>query len=376
MIYLDNAATGGFKPASVIDTAISVIKYLNANVSRSAHALSQTAGNYVYSARKKTAEFFGVSTPSRVIFTKNCTESLNIAIHGGIKGGTVITSTLEHNSVLRPLYNLEKKGIINLKIVKPSNEKFLTATDVENNFDKTVSSVVINSASNVTGEVSKIYEIGEFLKNKNVFYIVDGAQAGGHIKINLKDANIDALALACHKGLYSIGGLGALLLSNRAQIEPLCQGGTGTESFNPYQPDVYPERLESGTLNLPAICTLEEGLKYIEGNVSYVSKRLEEMTAYLCKKLEEIQNVSVYSRKNPVGIVSFSISGISSGEVSEILSSKYDIAVRGGYHCAPLIHKMLKTEDDGLIRASLSLHNTKREANALIFAVKEIANCF
>ncbi len=376
MIYLDNAATGGFKPAKVIETAISVIKYLNANTSRSAHALSQTASSYVYSARKKTAEFFGVCNPSRVIFTKNCTEALNIAIHGTIKKGTVLTSTLEHNSVLRPLFTLEKKGVISLKIITPDNRKFLTANDVEKHYFDGVSAVVINSASNVTGEISKIYEIGEFLQNKNAVYIVDGAQAGGHVKLNVKSAHVDALALACHKGLYSIQGLGALLLSDKINVEPLCQGGTGTESFNPYQPDVYPEKLESGTLNLPAICSLEEGLRYIDGNISYVSVRLEEMTEYLCEKLSEIPKVKVYSRKNPVGIVSFSIEGISSGEVSEILSEKYDIAVRGGYHCAPLVHKMLGTQDDGLIRASLSLHNTKREANALISAVKNISNCF
>lgn len=376
MIYFDNAATGGFKPNSVIETAISVIKYLNANPNRSAHKLSQTASSYVFSARKKTAEFFGVSTPSRVIFTKNCTEALNLAIHGGIKGGKVLTSTLEHNSVLRPLFTMQKNKIIDLTVITPQNKAFLTANDIEKNFTSDVSAVVINSASNVTGEVSKIYEIGEFLKNKNAVYIVDGAQAGGHIKLSLKDGYIDALALACHKGLYSIQGLGALLLSENFNVDPLFQGGTGTESFNPYQPDVYPEKLESGTLNLPAICSLEEGLRYIEGNLSYVSERLEVMTEYLVKKLSAIKNVTVYSSKNPVGIVSFAIKGGSSSEISEILSQKYNIAVRGGYHCAPLIHKMLNTENEGLVRASLSLHNSKREANALISAVKEIASCF
>lgn len=376
MIYLDNAATGGFKPSSVIDTAVSVIKYLNANTGRSSHRLSQTASSYVFSCRKKVAEFFGANNPSRVIFTKNCTEALNIAIHGGIKGGLVLTTALEHNSVLRPLFTLEKKGIISLKIITPENKKYITLEDIKKHYTSETQAVVINASSNVTGESAEIQSIGGFLKNKKALYIVDGAQAGGHIPIDVDNFNIDMLALAGHKGLYSIQGLGVLIIGEKTKVSPIMQGGTGTESFNPYQPDVYPESLESGTLNLPAICSLEEGIRYIEGSLSYVGNWLEEMTSYLVEKLSIIERVKVFSRKNRVGIVSFLIDGIPSGEVAEILSDRYDIAVRSGFHCAPLVHKMLNTDDGGLIRASLSPHNTKREANALIFAVKEIANSF
>lgn len=376
MIYLDNAATGGFKPSSVIETATSVIKYLNANTGRSSHRLSLMASEYVYSCRKTTARIFEVPSPSRVIFTKNCTEALNLAIHGGIKGGRVLTTTLEHNSTLRPLYTMQKQGLITLEIIEPKNKRFITQKDIQDNFDNDVTAVCVNAVSNVTGEISSIYEIGEFLRDKNAYFIVDGAQAGGHIPLSLKKANIDMLALACHKGLYSISGLGLLLLSERANINPLCQGGTGTETFNPYQPDVYPERLESGTLNLPAICSLEEGLSYIEKNIPYIQTQMEKNTEYLIEKLQNIDKVKVFCSKNPAGIVSFKMDGIASGELSEILSEKYDIAVRGGFHCAPLIHKMLKTDDEGLVRASLCLHNTKREMNALINAIKEISNSF
>ena len=376
MIYFDNAATGGFKPSTVIDTAVSVIKYLNTNTGRSSHRLSQTAASYVFSCRKKVAEFFGVNSPSRVIFTKNCTEALNIAIHGGIKGGKVLTTTLEHNSVLRPLFTLEKKGVISLDIITPENKKFTTLKDIESRYTSDVTAVVINACSNVTGEVAEIEKIGGFLKNKKALFIVDGAQAGGHIPIDIQKFSIDALALAGHKGLYSIQGIGFLIVGEKAKISPIIQGGTGTESFNPYQPDVYPESLESGTLNLPAICSLEEGIRYVESSISYVANWLEDMTAYLIDKLTDIKGVKVFSRKNPVGIVSFLIDGIPSSEVAEILSDKYDIAVRSGFHCAPLLHKMLNTDDGGLTRVSLSPHNTKREVNALIYAVKEIASSF
>lgn len=376
MIYFDNAATGGFKPATVIDTAVSVIKYLNTNTGRSLHRLSQTASSYVFSSRKKVAEFFNASSPSKVIFTKNCTEALNIAIHGGIKGGKVLTTTLEHNSALRPLFTLEKNGVISLEIITPENKKFITIEDIKKRYTSDTQAVVVNACSNVTGEISEIDKIGRFLKNKKTLFIVDGAQAGGHIPIDVDGFSIDALALAGHKGLYSIQGIGVLILGEKAKILPIMQGGTGTESFNPYQPDVYPESLESGTLNLPAICSLEEGIRYVESSISYVSSYLQEMTSYLIDKLSHINGVKLFSRKNPVGIVSFLIDGIPSSEVAEILSNKYDIAVRSGFHCAPLLHKMLNTDDGGLTRVSLSPHNTKREVNTLIFAVKEIANSF
>ena len=376
MIYFDNAASGGFKPSNVIDTAVSVIKYLNANTGRSLHRLSQTASSYVFSCRKKVAEFFNVKSVSRVIFTKNCTEALNLAIHGGIPKGKVLTTTLEHNSVLRPLFTLEKKGDITLDIITPKNKRFITASDIIDHYDSTVSAVVINASSNVTGECANLLEIGEFLKNKKALFIVDGAQAGGHIPLDVTRYNIDMLALAGHKGLYSIQGIGVLLLNEGVTVNPIIEGGTGTESFNPFQPDVYPEKLESGTLNLPAICSLEEGITYVENSLSYVSNYRLELTEYLVDRLSRVDGVTLYSTKNPVGIVSFAVENLSSSEVTEILSSKYDIAVRGGFHCAPLIHKMLNTDDGGLIRASLSPHNTKREVNALISAVKEIANSF
>ena len=199
MIYLDNAATGGFKPSQVIDTATSVIKFLNANPGRSGHRLSKTAEEYVYSCRKKVADFFGAENPSRVIFTKNCTESLNIAIHGCIKKGRVLTSTLEHNSVLRPLYTLKSKGIISLDVIKPKNNRFITIEDIRENFSSSVTAVCLNAVSNVTGEACNLYEIGSFLKDKDSLFIVDGAQAGGHARLSVKEQFIDALALAGHK---------------------------------------------------------------------------------------------------------------------------------------------------------------------------------
>lgn len=375
MIYLDNAATGGFKPTNVMETAVNVIRYLSANPGRSGHRLSKTGAEFVYSCRKRIAEFFNLNNIERVVFTKNCTEALNIAILGqNLKNCRVITTVYEHNSVLRPLFSLRNAGLINLTVISPSNGEYVTKADVEASYSNDVKLVCVNHASNVTGAVNDVEGIGDFLRNKSAVFMVDGAQSAGHVKIDMQKFGVDVLCLAGHKGLYAIAGSGALLFSDKVKLSPVYRGGTGTESFNPDQPDCYPERLECGTLNLPAICSLEEGVRYVENNLDYVCDLTNKHTEYLINKLSEINKVTLYSKPNPVGIVSLKIDDISSDEVAEILSSKYDIAVRGGFHCAPLAHKFLKTDDEGLVRISLSPHNSKRELNALIAAIKDITS--
>lgn len=374
MIYLDNAATGGFKPNSVIETVVSAIKFLNANPGRSGHKLSKTGAGFVYSCRKKLSEFFNNLEPERVIFTKNCSEALNTAILGTYKKNSqVITTCFEHNSVLRPLHTLKEKGLITLKILYPQNGKYITKEDVSRAYTDDTSLVVVNHISNVTGDINDVGEIGDFLKDKDCVFLVDGAQSAGHVNIDMQKLNIDALAIAGHKGLYAIQGSGALIFRNTCEIRSTFQGGTGTESFNLLQPDCYPEKLEVGTLNLPSICSLEEGVRYIESSIDYLSIRLTEMTDYLITRLNTLSNVKVYSIKNPSGIVAFEIKNLSSTEVSEILSDKYDIAVRGGFHCAPLMHKFLNTSSDGLVRVSICPHNTKRDLYSLYDAVKSIS---
>ena len=375
MIYFDNAATGGFKPTCVLETAVNVIRYLSSNPGRSGHRLSRTGAEFIYNARKRLSRFFNNGSVERVVFTKNCTEALNIAINGlNLKGSTVITSVTEHNSVLRPLYALRKKGDISIKFISPSNGKFITANDVISSYDNSVSLVVLNGASNVTGFVNDVTGVGDFLKDNRTIFMVDGAQTAGHIKIDMLKCGIDILAVAGHKGLYSILGSGALIFNDKVEIKPTYSGGTGTESFNPMQPDCYPEKLECGTLNLPAICSMEEGVRYVENNLDYVSEILLSNTEYLINKLNNNDKITVYSSKNPVGIVAFKINDLPSNEVAEILSSSYNIAVRGGFHCAPLMHTFLKTNEDGLVRASLSPSNTKRELNALVVAVNKLTD--
>ncbi len=375
MIYLDNSATGGYKPPIILDKVISVIKNLNANPGRSGHKLSVLGSEIVFNARKKLSEFFNNGDLSRVIFTKNCSEALNTAIYGIVKPNThVITTVFEHNSTLRPLFNLKNKGVITLSIATPENKKFITYLDILKHIKPNTSLVCLNNISNVNGAVNDVEKIGLLCNSKNITFLVDGAQSGGHVLIDMQKQFIDVLALAGHKGLYGIAGSGALLFKKDVEISPTFQGGTGTETFNLNQPDVYPEKLEYGSLNLPAICSIYEGVKYLEKNINTVSNTLIDMSDYLIKKLYSLPKIRVYSQKNPAGIVAFSIENLSSSEACEELSSTYNIALRGGFHCAPLMHKFLQTQKEGLIRASMSVQNTFSELDRLITALEKITS--
>ena len=372
MIYFDNSATGGFKPHAVIESASTAIRYLLANPGRSSHRLSLTGMQTVVNTRTAFSEYF--SCPfERVIFTKNCTESLNTAIFGTLKvGGHVITTVFEHNSVLRPLTALKEKGLINLDVVFPSEDKNLVSAIKEKIRDDTYL-IVCNSVSNVNGEILPIKEIGELAKKHSLIFLVDGAQGGGHIDLNLEENNISILCLAGHKGLYGIMASGILLFNDKIDIEPLIFGGTGSETFNLNQPSDYPEKLESGTINLPAVASLFEGLNYVKANRENFAKHLYSMSEKLLNGLKQIEKVKIYSKPNECGIVAFSLENMPSGKVSDLLNSEYDIAVRGGFHCAPLMHKFLGTEKDGLVRASLAVQNSSREIAFFLYAVSEIS---
>lgn len=372
MIYFDNAATGGYKIRAVTDSVESVIKYLSTNPGRSGHTLSVTGAEIVEECRSLISERFDCS-PNRVIFTKNCTEALNLAIFGRVeKGDHVITSVFEHNSVLRPLWHLKEKGFITLDIVSPGNDKTITQAIIDKINDKT-SLIVLTSASNVTGEVFPLDEIGEICKKREIFFLVDGAQGGGHVSLSVNKQNLSALALAGHKGLGGIMGSGLLLLGDNQKISPLLFGGTGGDTFNLSNIDVYPDAFEVGTLNFPAIVSLKEGVDYYTKNLEFISNTLLTFTKRLIDGIKSIDKINLYSKSNPVGIVSFALKNKPSTETAFILDKKYDIAVRGAFHCAPLTHEYLNTKTDGLVRVSLSVHNTLKEIDYLISVLSKIA---
>jgi len=372
MIYLDNAATGGFKPYLVTQATEYALKYLLANPGRSGHKLSMVGEEFIYKTRKQVSSFFNNDDVSRTIFTKNCSEALNMAILGTVKkGGHIIISAFEHNSVLRPVKFLHRLGLIEYSVAYPSTNK-ITRADVEPLIKENTYLVIINGASNVTGEINDIDNIGQLIKNSGIIFMVDGAQLGGHEKIDMQKQNIDILCLAGHKGLYSIMGCGLLLFNKKTTISPVFHGGTGTETFEDY-PSAYPELLEYGTHNLPAICSLYEGVIYVNENLDFFAKNLINKTKFCIELLKSLK-LEIYSSPNPCGIVSFAHTSMDSITLSNILSEKYDIATRGGFHCAPLAHKHLKTENSGLVRISFSPQNTNYEIKKLYYALKEITS--
>ena len=373
MIYFDNAATGGNKPRRVIDAAENAIRYLSVNAGHSGHKRAILAEEYVYKTRKLLQNFFNAEKCERIVFTKNCTEALNIAIFGCVKPDTnVVVSVYEHNSVLRPLYKLRNENKITLTVVKPRSGTVLY-DDIADAITENTSLVILNGASNVTGEICDYESIGGLLRNKGITFILDGAQICGHTVIDIKKQNIDVLCFSGHKGMHGIQGSGGLIFNKKTDIRPLMFGGTGTESFSEL-PSGYPELLECGTLNLPAIVSLMEGVLYNAENLRRKQKRIISLTAYAIKGLSQIRDVKVYSSQNPVGIVSFSYRDYSSQEISGILSERFDIATRGGYHCAPLCHEYLGTEKNGLVRLSFSEFNTENEIDALLSVLPSIGS--
>ena len=411
MIYLDNAATGGFKPDCVISAATAALNN-SANPGRSGHKLSLACMERVYAARNLLSDFFGGYGYERVVFTKNCTEALNIAIFSLLDGsnGTsganaieksdcggaplIISTVAEHNSVLRPLELLKKQGArVEYLPLNKDGDVDLTALEkiVDGNGgasgagtikkpgygdvrgaargNSVPRAAIITLASNVTGAAPDIKRIRRLLPD-DCLLICDGAQACGHIPIDLKALGIDALAVAGHKGMLGVQGSGALLFSDRFNPKPLTYGGTGSESYNLDMPDFYPDRLESGTLNFPAIVSLAEGAMYLTHHLARHRTVVESLTAETIGKLSEIRGVEIFSRPNPFGIVAFRLENMQSETAALALSEEFEICVRGGLHCAPLMHKSLQS--DGLIRASFSAFTPPSGVEKLVSAVEAL----
>ena len=367
MVYLDNAATGGEKPACVQGAVLASMKAC-ANPGRSGHARSVACAERVLACRRLLADLFGTGC-ERVIFTRSCTEALNLALLGTLRAGDhAVVSCLEHNAVLRPLEHLKKTRGVRYDVA-PLTDGRLQPEAVAALVRPETKVCCMTCASNVTGASPDLYALRSLLPER-VLLVADGAQGAGHLPIDMREAGIDALALAGHKGLFAIQGAGALLLSERFTPEPVLFGGTGSESFSLDMPAFLPDRLESGTLSYPAVCSLAEGALIVQEKRAEFARRLLERTAYLAEGLKK-QGMRLYSQPNACGIVAFAHPHLPSGRVAELLDER-GIAVRGGLHCAPLAHRALGTFPAGLVRASFSPSQTDGDADALLEALASI----
>ena len=373
MIYFDNAATTGKKPIGVIRAVDGALKKLSSNPGRSGHTASLKAADAVYSVREKAAEFFGASGAENVVFTLNCTHSINCVIKGVLKKGEhAVTSSLEHNSVMRPL--IKEEIPFDMAYVSLTDDR-ATLREFERKIRPNTRLVICTGASNVFGKTLPIAEIGALCRQRGVLFVVDAAQIAGVMPIDMRQMNIDYLCIAPHKGLYAPMGIGVLICEKPIE-NTIIEGGTGTNSAELVQPEGLPERLESGTVNVPEIMGLSAGIDYVNGlGIKKIYTHEMKLIRYLYKELSKNDRVQLYTPEPRDGlyapVLSFNIYGKSSAEVSQYLNSK-GIAVRGGLHCAPSAHRQIGTLDIGAVRVSVAAFNTSAEIESLIKAIKQI----
>ena len=375
-IYFDNSATTYTKPKEVIKALADGASIYSANPGRSGHKLSQKVAEKVFDVRNMLCEFLNADKPEHIIFTQNCTDALNLGILGTVQqGGHIICSCNDHNSLARPIFELEKRGIVEITVVTPKNRAMLTAQDIEPHIKPNTYLVAINAVSNVNGDSADLKSIGELCAKHCLLFLVDCAQSAGHVKIDMQKYHIDMLALAPHKALYSPQGIGVFAFGVRAKVMPIRFGGTGTSSIDILQPTEYPEGLESGTLATPNILALGEGLKFVQSNFERINTKIDDLATYLLFELSRIENVIVYTTSQNIhyGVIGFNIKNIDSTTLATKLSEDYNIYVRGGLHCAGLKHKALGTVDSGITRISLSYFNTFSECEYFIKVIKKLS---
>lgn len=373
MIYLDNSASTFIKPKEVIKAVNDSLLHFGANPGRSGHIASIKTAMQIEEARERLANHFGIENGENIIWTQNCTQALNLAILGSTKqGGHVICTENEHNSVLRPLEYLKNQGVIDYDVAFQSDNLGIKLEDIKKHIKSNTYMVICNHISNVNGAIADINSIGKYCKEKNIIFLVDGAQSCGHIKVDLKENNIDYYTVAGHKGFYAPQSIGALVMNENYRPQPIVFGGTGTNSLELFQPQIYPERLESGTISTPLIMGLNAGVKFVESNFNDINDKIDDLTTYLNYELNKMSIKSYTEPENSFGVIAFNIKNEFSNDIANLLSEKYQICVRGGYHCAPLKHKALNTLEQGAVRVSISYFNTFSEIQRLVHVIKHI----
>lgn len=377
MIYLDNAATTLVKPQQVIDAVMLAMTTMG-NSSRGTHSQSLKASRTVYDARCKAAKLFNCEKADHVAFTANSTEALNIAISGLIDPGRhVISTELEHNSVLRPLYRLEAERDVSLSFVKADTEGRIDYSDFEKLINDKTQAIVCTHASNLTGDMLDIGRIGKIAKTHGLYLIVDASQTAGCYPINMVEMGIDALCFTGHKGLMGPQGTGGLCVADGIEIRPWKVGGSGVQSYSKTQPEEYPTRLEAGTLNGHGLAGLAAALDFIEETgIENIHAHEIALMRRFYNGVKDVKGIKIYgdhSTDDRAAIVTLNIGSYDSGAVSDELSESYGIATRPGAHCAPLLHRALGTTEQGAVRFSFAYYNTEDDVDKAIQAIKELS---
>lgn len=380
MIYLDNAATSYPKPTQVIKAITDFMTRVGGNPARAGHRMSVEASRVVYDAREHIARLVGIRDPLRVVFTANCTTAINIALRSWLTPGNhVITTSIEHNSVMRALICLERDGV-RLSVVQSSPEGLIEPEQIESEIRRDTRMVVIAHASNVLGSIQHVSEIGRICRDAQILLLVDAAQTLGTIPLNMVDDRIDLLAFSGHKSLYGPQGTGGLVVGDHvdvSSIKPVICGGTGSRSESDEQPSFLPDALEPGTLNGPGIAGLGAGVHFVLSlGIQAVRQHGATLTKRLLDGLSEIPSVTIYGPRETnmrVPVVSFNIGDMDPSMVALELEERFEIMCRAGLHCAPAAHKTASTFPRGSVRFGLSWFNTEREIDTALQAVWELA---
>ena len=376
MIYLDNASTSLKKPPAVSQAILSAIQTLG-NTARGAHGYSLDAASAIYDAREKLAALFNCPRADHVVFTANVTQALNTAICGVLSSGDhVISTDLEHNSVLRPLYRLQSEQGVELDFVPADRRGNIDYADFERLIKRNTKAIVCTHASNLTGNMTDIRRISEIARAHDILLIVDAAQTAGAKAIDMQALGIDILCFTGHKGLMGPQGTGGMCIREGVVIRPLIVGGTGVQTYRREQPDRLPTLLEAGTLNGHGIAGLSAAIDYInEIGLDHIADRKNALTQRFYQGVKEIDGVSVYGdlSREHAAIVTLNIGDLDSGEAADTLFEEYGIATRAGAHCAPRMHTALGTKEQGAVRFSFSYLNTEEEIDQAVEAVKKIA---
>ncbi len=381
LIYFDNAATVWPKPEGVYKFMIDFYRSTGVNPGRSGYDLALEAGSLLDRLRKRLTKFFGgdEDTSERLCFGYNATDALNLIIAGLLTSGDhVITTNLEHNSVIRPINHLVRDGVVTATFVPFGSNGFVDPDEIAKAIRPNTKLVIVNHGSNVIGTVQPVKEIGRICHERNVTFAIDTAQTAGVVPINMNEMNVDVLAFTGHKALMGSMGIGGLCVRKHVQLRPTRSGGTGVRSAYPYQLEEYPWRMEFGTPNMVGVAALWAGQDWLEQNdISAIHGREMRLARKLVDGLRQIEHVHLYccdSLDNHLSTVAMNVDGLEAGDVGVMLDVDHNIATRTGLHCAPLVHQQLGTlEKHGTVRFSIGAFNTEEQVDAAIRAVKEIA---
>ena len=376
MIYFDNAATTIRKPSCVVQAVTEAMCALG-NSGRGVHGSALSASRIIYDTRTQLAELFGAESPERIAFTANSTQALNIAIKGILNPGDhVITTALEHNSVLRPLYELEDRGV-ELTILSADPAGNIRYEDFEEVLRPNTKAIVTTHGSNLTGNLLDISLIGAIAEKHGLIYIVDASQTAGVFSIDVQKMHIDILCFTGHKGLLGPQGTGGIYVRDGVEICPLLSGGSGVQTYLRKHPPQMPTALEAGTLNGHGIAGLGAAVRYLrQTGLDTIRQKEQELMWAFYNQVRQIPGITVYgdfSTTNRCAIVSLNVRDYDSGEVSDALYAEYGIATRPGAHCAPLMHKALGSVEQGAVRFSFSHYNTMEEVKIAVSALQELA---